>query len=66
MARMRVMWCDDLDTPELGMLVGWEDLTGEERHELNEWLWSNGCGVYLDMVLVPNPEVKTAIALRWS
>lgn len=67
MARVRaVAWCDDLGTPELGMLLGWNDLTGEERHEMTEWLKANKCGIYLDMILVEDPEMRTAIALRWS
>jgi len=66
MARVKVLWCDDLEVPELGMVTGYEKLTAEERKEFHEWIWANNCGFSLDMLMVNDPEVRTAFMLKWT
>lgn len=63
---MKIAWLDDLNVPELGMLLDASRYTYAEMQELHEWLEAHGGSQHLDMIFLPHEEARTMFELRWT
>ena len=64
---IRIAWCDDLDAPQIGVIMDnkWWD---ENKEGITEWLLENvGEQSMLDskMIYIPDVAVRTMFVLQW-
>lgn len=62
---MKVSWCDELDAPELGMIMDHEWLRLNES-ALAQWLRARGGSLCSGLVYLPDANQRLLFALRWS
>lgn len=62
---MKVSWCDELDAPELGVIMddGWLRLN---ESALASWLRDRGGSLSMGLVYLPDPNQRLLFALRWT
>ena len=65
MSRQKFVFCDDLDSPLLGMIDDdtWITPVTDEFHD---WMIEHGCYCSGSLFVLPDQETKVMFLLRWS